>query len=99
MKLSILTLAYLLCAGCAQTVLYDRQTGKPIARFMGDMTGSEYRDWQTSWKVATVNHSSATTAQGQAAAGVLGSIGDLGLKIGMARAMGGAVGVIKTVAK
>lgn len=99
MRLAILALACLLCAGCSATTLYDRQTGHVIARFQGDMVDSVYSDGATSWKVGTVNHSTATTAGGDALAKGVGSIGDLGLKIGMARAMAPAVGVIKAAVK
>lgn len=98
-RLLLLPIACLLLGGCSATTLYDRQTGHVIARFQGDMVDSAYSDGSTSWKVGTVNHSTATTAGGDAFANGVGSFGDLGLKIGMARAMGSAVGVIKTVAK
>lgn len=66
MKL-IVSLAILSLASCAQTVLY--RNGQPIARFQGDMTGLEFTDGSTSLKAATVDHSTATKAQGEAAAG------------------------------
>lgn len=53
-----------LCAGCASTTFYDRTTGKPIARFQGDMTGSHYEDGPTKWGVDKVSHSAATRAGG-----------------------------------
>jgi hypothetical protein len=75
--LCLLTLAVIL-TGCAQTVLYDRATGKAIARFQGDMTGSHYADGGTVWDVQQVSHSAATLAQGRAAGHVVTSIGTAG---------------------
>ncbi len=71
-------LPLLLLGGCAQTVLYDRTTGKAIARFQGDMTGSHYADGGTVWDVQQVSHSAATLAQGRAAGHVVTSIGTAG---------------------
>lgn len=71
----ILMTAALFEAGCAQTVLFDRGTGKPIAKFQGDMSGSDYSDGPTHWKVDQVSHSAATRAQGAAAANVIGATG------------------------
>lgn len=71
----ILMFAGLMLSGCAQTVLYDRRTGKAIARFQGDMIGSHYVDGGTVWDVQQVSHSAATLAQGAAASNVIGSIG------------------------
>jgi hypothetical protein len=65
MKIPILAAAVAL-SGCAQTVFY--RDGKPIARFQGDMTGLEYHqkaDGSVTWKTATVDHSSATSASAE----------------------------------
>lgn len=64
-------------SGCAQSRLYDRQ-GNRLASFQGDMTNVKYRslaDGSTEWSADTVDHSSATKAQGEAAAGKLSAGG------------------------
>jgi hypothetical protein len=71
-------LPLLLLSGCAQTVLYDRATGKAIARFQGDMSGSHYADGGTVWNVDAVNHSTPALAQGKAAAHVIHAVGTAG---------------------
>lgn len=56
--------------GCASTVLY--RDGKRIARFDGDMTGTTYThhaDGSCQLVSETIDHSSATLAQGKAAEG------------------------------
>jgi hypothetical protein len=76
--LAILILATLAVGftGCAQTALY--KDGQRIATFQGDMTGTEYAmaaDGSVKWKSATVNHSAATLAQGEAAKGKITAAG------------------------
>lgn len=76
MKTFLLLICTVLAVGCAQTVLY--RDGKPIARFQGDMTGTEYRleeNGAVTWKSSTVDHSSATLAQGEAAANKISAAG------------------------
>lgn len=68
--------AAIVLTGCAQTVFY--RDGKPIARFQGDMSGTEYAmtaDGAVTWKSSTVDHSTATLAQGEAAAGKIQAAG------------------------
>lgn len=82
----------LLClALCSCTTLYDRKTGKPIARFMGDMTGSVYKDGDTSWTVASVSHSAATNA---IAGGINGGIMSAGVAFMTGRAPAAITSVI-----
>ena len=67
-KILILALV-ILSTSCATTRLY--RDGKIIADFQGDMTGVEYTmtaAGDVSWKTISTNHSTATLAQGQAAA-------------------------------
>ena len=71
---TIAILCLCLClASCAQTVIY--RDGQPIARFQGDMTGVDYQDGDTRLRAATVDHSAATKAQGEAAAGKITAAG------------------------
>jgi hypothetical protein len=70
-----LCIALAMC-GCAHTTLY--RDGQKIAAFQGDMTGIEFYaapDGAIAWKAETVDHSSATLAQGEAAAGKIQSGG------------------------
>lgn len=63
-------------SACAQTTLY--RDGKPVARFQGDMTGLRFHMTDTgdiTVQADTVDHSAATLAQGQAAAGKMASAG------------------------
>jgi hypothetical protein len=64
-----------LLPGCAQTVLYAPASGRRLASFQGDMTGSHYSGGGVTWDVQQVSHSTATLAQGQAAANVIGATG------------------------
>ena len=62
--------------GCASTVLY--RDGKRIARFDGDMTGVRYvhrADGSCELTGETIDHSSATLAQGQAASQKIAAAG------------------------
>jgi hypothetical protein len=73
---SILALTLtLILAGCAQTVLYSPNSGKRLASFQGDMTGSHYAGGGVTWDVQQVSHSAATLAQGKAASAVIGATG------------------------
>lgn len=67
----------IVCAlsGCAQTKLYDPTTGKLLASMQGDMHGAKYRSKDVEWSADTVDHSTATTAQGNAGAGKIHAIG------------------------
>ncbi len=63
-------------SGCASTVLY--RDGKRIARFDGDMTGVRYAhraDGSCELTGETIDHSSATLAQGQAASNKIAAAG------------------------
>lgn len=74
--LAVIILLILFCAGCASTVLY--RDGKPIARFDGDMTGVRYvhrADGSCELSGETIDHSSATLAQGQAASQKIAAAG------------------------
>lgn len=69
MKAATIAIAIALSA-CAQTTIY--QAGKPVARFQGDMTGLRFHKTAAgdiTLTADTVDHSAATLAQGQAAAG------------------------------
>jgi hypothetical protein len=62
--------------GCAQTTLY--RDGRKIAVFQGDMTAVRFRltaAGDLTWQAARVDHSTATKAQGEAAAGKIGAAG------------------------
>ena len=65
-------------ASCAQTVFYGT-TGKPVARFQGDMPGGANFSYTPagaiSWTAGAVNHSAATLAAGTATAGVVSTAG------------------------
>lgn len=106
MKRFLLTMPLLLCS-CAQTTLFDRKTGKPIARFQGDMLNSHYVDGQTTWDVQQVSHSAATLAQGAAAANVITSVGTAAAGVALAagnsglftRAAGVAIPAVLQVAQ
>lgn len=57
-----------LLSGCS-TTFYSSTTGMPLARFSGDMTGSEWNcaaDGSQRWSVSFLNHSTPTTAAGAA---------------------------------
>ena len=75
MKYPALLLVVALFTGCAQTILYSPTGGKRLASFQGDMTGSHYAGGGVVWDVQQVSHSTATLAQGQAAANVIGATG------------------------
>ena len=65
-KITLTLLSFLFCS-CAKTVFY--QNGKTIAKFHGDMEQVEYRqnaDGSIVWSAFSVDHSSATEAQGKA---------------------------------
>ena len=72
-----LLLLALLLPSCAHTDLYDPATGQRLARFEGDMTGMTYhRAADGSVKLTgSIDHSSATRAQGEAASSKLGAAG------------------------
>lgn len=78
---AILVLAFIIVmlvfsTGCASTVLY--RDGKRIARFDGDMTGVRYvhnKDGSCELTGETIDHSSATLAQGQAASQKIAAAG------------------------
>ena len=64
-------------SSCASTKLYNQQ-GQRIAAFQGDMTGVEYTmaaDGSVRWRSATVDHSSATKAGGEASQNRIQSAG------------------------
>lgn len=88
----------LLFSSCAQTVLYSPVTGKRLASFQGDMVGSAYSGGGVTWTVQQVSHSTATLAQGQAAANVITSIGasaaGVALAAGSSGIFGRAAGVV-----
>lgn len=77
--LVVLTLGLIIAvalSGCASTVLY--RDGKRIARFDGDMTGVRYiqhADGSCELTGETIDHSSATLAQGQAASNKIAAAG------------------------
>ena len=75
MKATYALLSLALMSGCAQTVLYSPGSGKRLASFQGDMTGSSYSGGGVTWNVQQVSHSTATLAQGQAASSVIGATG------------------------
>ena len=91
-----LMLGLFLLSGCAHTsfAAIDR-TGKPhcIAHFEGDMQGQSfaYNDGTTkfNWNCTTVNHSTATAAQGTAAHLVLGGVATMATATGAAVATSG----------
>lgn len=64
MKTLPLLILCVLFTSCTTTTLFDRKTGKPIARFSGDMVNSRYRDGSTSWDVDQVSHSATVRAWG-----------------------------------
>lgn len=78
---AVLVLGFIvvLCAfsmGCAQTVLY--RDGKKIFQGQGDMTGLRYihhADGSCELTSETIDHSSATLAQGKAAEGKIAAVG------------------------
>lgn len=87
-----------LFSACAQTTFYDRHSGKPVARFQGDMTGSHYKDGPTSWDVDQVSHSAATLAQGAAAANVITATGVAASGVALAAGSSGLFGKAAGVA-
>lgn len=60
------------------TVLYSPATGKPLARFGGDMQRTRYSGGGVTWDCDRVDHSTTTRAAGSvvgtAAAGAMGII-------------------------
>ena len=65
--------AALVLSSCAQTTLYSN--GEKIACFQGDMTKVHYENKDIRWDADTVNHSTATLAQGEAAKGKITAAG------------------------
>lgn len=66
----------LLFSSCAHTSFYH--DGKVVADFQGDMVNTEFYMSEKGdyyWKSKSVNHSSATLAQGQAASSKIASVG------------------------
>lgn len=62
--------------GCAQTRFY--RNGEKVAVFQGDMRDTDLTiaaDGTLRWRAATVNHSAATLAQGEAAKGKIQAAG------------------------
>lgn len=62
---------------CASTKFYDGN-GKKLAEWQGNMQTVEYKrgaDGSISWKATRVNHSSATTAGGNAITKGIGAAG------------------------
>jgi hypothetical protein len=77
-------------ASCG-TSFYDAQSGKPIARFQGDMQSLSFTraaDGAITWTAASVNHSAATLAAGTATAGAVTATGT-------AAAIAGATALLK----
>jgi hypothetical protein len=72
-------LAPFLClTSCASTTFYDRASGKKLANFDGDMEGVHFVASESGafeWSAAKVDHSTATKAQGEAAAGKINALG------------------------
>ncbi len=71
-----LLLLSLFFTSCAHTTFYH--DGKPIAEFQGDMVNTEFYMSEKGdywWKSETVDHSSATLAQGQAASNKIAAAG------------------------
>lgn len=100
MRLLVLSiLACLLCAGCANEGWVLGPNGK--GHLHGNFKNVTVRQTPTSFYMHAdeIDNATATTAGGDAFAKGVGSIGDLGLKIGMARAMAPAVGAIKAAVK
>lgn len=67
----------IVCTGCAQTTLYNRD-GRKLAVFQGDMTAVRFRltaAGDLTWQAARVDHSTATKAQGEAATAKIGAAG------------------------
>jgi hypothetical protein len=62
--------ASFLFVSCAGTTFYDPKTGKPVARFQGDMSDSHYAGNGVKWDAAKVSHSAATKAGGDVVAKV-----------------------------
>lgn len=76
MKKLILIIFSILFCSCANTTFY--QNGKAIAKFHGNMQQVEYRqnaDGSIIWIAYSVDHSTATEAQGKAFANKATSIG------------------------
>lgn len=66
----------LLFTGCAHTTFYHE--GKPIADFQGDMVNTEFymsEKGDYCWKSKSVDHSSATLAQGVSASNKIAAAG------------------------
>lgn len=104
--MKLLPIIALLLCGCAHTTFYSARTGKKVADFQGDMTGSHFAGYGIVWNVQQVSHSAATLAQGAAAANVIGSIGTAAAGVALAagssglfpRALGAAAPMVTTLA-
>lgn len=84
---------------CAGTTIYDRRTGKPVARFQGDMDNSHFVGGDAPvWNVGHVSHSAATDAGGRAAGHVVKKAFDGLTEAGLAVASGGATGAVPVIA-
>jgi len=76
------SLLVILCgfaASCAQTTFF--RNGQKIAMFQGDMKDTDFyysAAGDVIWKSSTVDHSSATIAQGKAAEGKINAIATAG---------------------
>ena len=72
---AILAIVVILCVSCAQTTIYH--DGRRVANFQGDMTGMRFiRNADGSCELSgDFDHSTATKAQGEAAAGKLAAAG------------------------
>jgi len=76
---SLLILVSLMSVNCAQTTFF--RNGQKIAMFQGDMKDTDFyysAAGDVIWKSSTVDHSSATIAQGKAAEGKINAIATAG---------------------
>lgn len=72
MKTLPVILAVLLCS--CQTTLYDRQTGKPIARFTENAQETLYQDGSTYFHELGMDHSTPTTVATNGADKIVGTV-------------------------
>ena len=74
--MAVLVLLLYFCTSCARTTFYHE--GRKIADFQGDMTKMDLTVTPAGsirWHAASVDHSAATRAQGEATAGKINALG------------------------
>lgn len=74
----------LVFASCAETTIYDRTTGRQVAKIQGDAENVSFADGSTSFHADSLIHSTPTLAGGKAFSNGVASVGIAAMGIGAA---------------